>query len=90
VEGEPWLKQTKGMLPTKFSMKNIMLMAKAWDSFVVHTLESCGNALRFRLMRVVVVQAIMKGDEINVGRIIADDIKRIANEIEKTFSFGHC
>lgn len=41
-------------------------------------------------MRAVIVQAIMKGDEINVGRIIADDIKRIANERKKAFSFGHC
>lgn len=40
-------------------------------------------------MRAVIVQAIMKGDEINVRRIIADDIKRIANERKKAFSFGH-
>lgn len=38
---------------------------------MVHTLKSFGNALEFQLVRAVIVQAIMKGDEINVGRIIA-------------------
>jgi len=42
VEGASWLKQTEGILPTKFSMKDMKPMAKAWGSFVVHTLEVVG------------------------------------------------
>jgi len=36
-------------------------------------------------VRAVIVQATMKGDEINIGRIIAEDMKRIANEKKKAF-----
>jgi hypothetical protein len=41
-------------------------------------------------MRAVAIQAIMNGDEINVGRIIVEDLRRIANESKKSFTYGHC
>lgn len=90
VEGSLWLKQGKWLLPTKFSMKDTKPMAKAWGRIVVHTLESCGNSSEFRLVRVVVVQAIMNDDEINIGRIITEDIRRIGNKKKKAFSYGQC
>jgi len=55
MEGAPWLKQGKGLLPTKFSMKYMRLMAKAWGSFMVHTHESVRNVSKFQLVRVVIV-----------------------------------
>lgn len=29
VEGAPWLKQTQGLVPKKFNMKDMKLLAKA-------------------------------------------------------------
>lgn len=52
---------------------------------MVQPIESYGNSSEFRLVRAVIVQATMKGDEINIGRIIAEDMKRIANEKKKAF-----
>lgn len=78
-DGVPWLKQIKGLVQRKFSMKDMKLMDRAWGSFVVHTIESCGNSSDFRFVRAVIVKAIIKDDEINIGRIITDDMKRIVN-----------
>jgi hypothetical protein len=41
-------------------------------------------------VRAVAIQAIMNRDEINVGRIIVEDLRRIANESKKSFTYGHC
>jgi len=66
-------------------------IARSWGTFVVQTLESCGNSSKFHLVRAVAIQAIMNADEINVGRIIAKDLRRrIANESKKSFTYRHC
>ena len=52
--------------------------------------ESCGNSSEFRLVKVGAVQAILEGDEINLGRIIENDLWKIANEENNAFILGHC
>jgi len=66
-KGHHGLKHSKGLLPKKFNMKYIKPLARAWATFLVSTLESHGNASEFCLVRVVAVQAIMKGDDIDLG-----------------------
>jgi len=90
IENTPWLKYTKGFLPTKFGLNYMKPLARTWATFFVHKLESCGNSSEFRLVKAVGVQAIMKGEEINVGRLVANDLWRIANETKDTFTLGHC
>lgn len=65
-------------------------LTREWATFFVHTLESCGNSSEFRLVKVVGVQAILKGEEINLGRLIANDLWRISNETNDTFTLGQC
>jgi len=62
-------------------------LARAWATFFVCTIESCGNSSKSRL---VGVQGILEGDEINVGRIIANNLWMIANETKDSFTLGHC
>jgi len=58
IEGTLWMQQAKGCLPKKFGFKYMKPEARAWGTFVMHTLESCGNSSEFRPVNVVVVQAI--------------------------------
>jgi len=88
-EGIPWLKQIEGYFPTKFSLKYMKPIERAWGTFVVYTLESYGNSFEFHLVSAVAIQEIMNGVEINMGRIIVEHLRKIDNESKKSFTYEH-
>ncbi|GAU31005.1 hypothetical protein TSUD_105200 [Trifolium subterraneum] len=88
--GAEWQNVTENGNPTMFRHKDMMPIPKAWGSFLVQTLESCSNSSEFRVQRVVAVQAILHEEEINVGKLISDNLVRMANEKKNTWMFGHC
>jgi len=53
-------------------------VAKAWASFVVHTLEGTSYTSEIPLLRVHIVAAIMDGAPINVRELIANNIADFA------------
>jgi len=83
------VKQIEGYLPTKFSLKYMKPIERARGTFVMHTLESYGNSFEFHLVSAVVIQEIRNGVEINMGRIIAEHLRRIDNESKKSFTYEH-
>jgi len=53
-------------------------VAKAWESFVVQTLEGTSCTLEIPLLRLHIIVVIMDGSPINVGELIAKNIDMFA------------
>ncbi|CAJ2677644.1 unnamed protein product [Trifolium pratense] len=89
-EGAQWFRQTEGKLPSKFNQKTMKPLPKAWSHFVVQNIVTNSNVTEVTIKRAAIIQAIMAGESINFGRLIRNDIRRIAEERQGAFSLGHC
>lgn len=86
--GASWMKFSNlHHIPTKLEVKKLKPEAKAWTSFLHHTIETCSNGSELQTIRALAVMAIMKKQEVNIGKLIADDIFQIANNDSK--ALGH-
>ncbi|PNX76830.1 hypothetical protein L195_g032789 [Trifolium pratense] len=65
-------------------------LPKAWSHFVVQNIVTNSNVTEVTIKRAAIIQAIMAGESINFGRLIRNDIRRIAEERQGAFSLGHC
>jgi len=73
VKGAQWQGSRRMLLKSNFKP-----VAKAWASFVVHTLEGTSCSSEIPLVRVHTISAIMDGGPINVGELIANNIADFA------------
>ena len=69
VEGAQWHGSRRMLLKSDFKP-----IAKAWASFVVHTLEGTSYSSEIPLVQVHTIAVIMDGGPINVGELIANNI----------------
>ncbi|MCI43387.1 hypothetical protein A2U01_0064624, partial [Trifolium medium] len=57
-------------------------VAKAWACWFVHNFESCSNVTEVIMARCYAVYAILMGEPIRVGHLIARSIKRMVTASE--------
>ncbi|CAJ2653087.1 unnamed protein product [Trifolium pratense] len=67
--------------------KDLKPVAKAWCSFFHQTVELCSNVSELTVSQAMGVVAIMKGEEVNVSKLISDDIFGLAQH--DTNFLGH-
>ncbi|CAJ2633771.1 unnamed protein product [Trifolium pratense] len=73
-----WIRNKDGT-PAKLRTSYLTPNAKVWAAFVLHTLLPCSEATYLTIQRATLVTAILKGEPVNVGSLLADDIWSTAN-----------
>ncbi|MCI37154.1 hypothetical protein A2U01_0058378, partial [Trifolium medium] len=61
-----------------------------WGEWVARNLIVLGNWSEYQLENAVLVKRIMESEEINLGYLLQQDIKRIASSDAAVFTLGHC
>ena len=73
-----WVRNNDGT-PSRIHTSSLTPIAKAWTTFVLHTLLPCSNASDLTIPKATLLTAILKGEPVNVGRILAEDLWVTAN-----------
>jgi hypothetical protein len=72
-----WILNKDGR-PEKLRISDLTSVARVWASFVLHNLL-CSNLKALTVQQATLVTAILKGEPVNVGRLLADDLWGTAN-----------
>lgn len=83
--GGQWTFASDGA-PRRLRASDLQPIPKAWCTFVHHTLLPCANVSDVILSREQLVCAIVKKENIDVGRLLALDIQAVANDSSATLS----
>jgi hypothetical protein len=75
--------------PSKLCTFDLTPNAKAWAIFVLHTLLPCSHTSDLTIQKASLVTAILKGEQVNVGRLLADDLWGMANCSNPSSYIGH-
>jgi hypothetical protein len=74
-------------VPKKLSVTDLTPMAKAWNAFIRHTVETCANGSELPTSRAILVMAIMQDQRVDICSLIANDIFEIVKSGSRTL--GH-
>ncbi|GAU28338.1 hypothetical protein TSUD_256660 [Trifolium subterraneum] len=83
-----WVRSKDGT-PAKLRTSDLTPNAKAWATFVLHTLLPCSNTSDLTIQKATLLTAIVKGEPVNVGRLLADDLWSTANCSSPTSYINH-
>jgi hypothetical protein len=83
-----WVRKKDGR-PLKLRTSDLTSNARAWATFVLHTLLPCSNASDLTIQKASLLTAIIKGERVNVGRLLADDLWSTANCSSPTSHINH-
>ncbi|XP_045832237.1 uncharacterized protein LOC123923588 [Trifolium pratense] len=83
-----WTRSKDGKL-SRLHTSDLTPNAKVWATFVLHTLLPCSNVSDLSIQKVTLLTAIIKGEPINVGRLLADDLWSTANCSSPTSYINH-
>ncbi|CAJ2633776.1 unnamed protein product [Trifolium pratense] len=73
-----WIMNKDGM-PEKLRISGLTPVARAWATFVLRNLLPSSNHKVLTIRQATLVTAILKGEPVNVGRLLADDLWGAAN-----------
>ncbi|PNX72570.1 hypothetical protein L195_g028463 [Trifolium pratense] len=83
-----WVRN-KDETPSKLLTSNLTRNAKAWAIFVLRTLLPCSHRSDLTIRKASLVTAILKGEQVNVGRLLANDLWGTANSSNTSSYIGH-
>lgn len=73
-----WVRNKDGT-PAKLRTCDLTPVAKVWAMFVLRTLLPCSNRSDLTILKANLLTAILKGEPVNVGRLLANDLWVTAN-----------
>ncbi|AET00733.2 hypothetical protein MTR_5g095310 [Medicago truncatula] len=73
-----WIRKKDGT-PIKLNSSDLTPIAKAWETFILHTLLPSSNVSDLPLQKATLITAILKGEPVNVVRLLANDLSATAN-----------
>ncbi|RYR16020.1 hypothetical protein Ahy_B04g073007 [Arachis hypogaea] len=76
-------------LPLKLRRGNLTPQAKGWHDIVRRSLIPTSNNSEVTVNRAIMIHCIMKGGEINVGEVIANNIIDIAEKVKQDSWLGY-
>ncbi|MCI11143.1 hypothetical protein A2U01_0032243, partial [Trifolium medium] len=88
--GTYWLKYSGGERPTKIRLGDFKPVARAWGEWVARNVVPLGNWSEYQLENAVLIKLIMESEDIDLGYLLQQDIKRIASCEASVFTLGHC
>ncbi|KEH18008.1 hypothetical protein MTR_8g009850 [Medicago truncatula] len=81
--------RNKDGTPRKLHSTDLTPIAKAWATFVLHTLLPCSNVSDLTIQKATLLTAILKGEPVNVGRLLVNDLWATANNSSPTSYISH-
>lgn len=87
--GADYIRSKATGYPTRMNVVDLKLEYKAWESFIHSTLESVSTTSELPLERLYILEAIVFGNGINVGRLLNMSIQQMA-DCGTSITLGHC
>ncbi|MCI68188.1 hypothetical protein A2U01_0089447, partial [Trifolium medium] len=81
-----WLKYSGGERPTKIRLGDFKPIARAWGEWVARNVIPLDNWSEYQLENAVLIKLIMESEDINLGYLLQQDIKRIASSETAVFT----
>lgn len=88
ISGAAW-KEGKTSKLKKLNTIDLTPEAKCWSAFVLRTLLPCSNVSELNLKRANLLVSILKGENINVGRLLAHNLHETAKNENSTSYLNH-
>ncbi|MED6160988.1 hypothetical protein PIB30_056437 [Stylosanthes scabra] len=79
VPGATWkLSSSQPAVSIQLRRAELFPLTRGWQEFIIHSLVPTGNKSEITVARAILIHAIMKGEEVRVEDIIADNMAVIA------------
>ncbi|MED6202251.1 hypothetical protein PIB30_103450 [Stylosanthes scabra] len=83
ISGATW-KLSSGQPAVSIQLRRTELhpLAKGWQEFIIHSLVPMGNKSEITIARAILIHCLMRGEEVRVEEIIADNMAVIAQGLQ--------
>ncbi|MED6210946.1 hypothetical protein PIB30_068948 [Stylosanthes scabra] len=89
VPGATWkLNSSQPAIPIQLRRAELFPLARGWQEFIIHSLVPTGNKSEITVARAILIHAIIKGEEVRVEDIIADNMAVIAQGLHGKGKLG--
>ncbi|MED6185683.1 hypothetical protein PIB30_059443 [Stylosanthes scabra] len=89
VPGATWkLSSSQLAVPIQLRRAELFPLAWGWQEFTVHSLVPSGNKSEITVARAILIHSVMKGEEVRVENIIADNMSMIAQGLHGKGKLG--
>ncbi|MED6139395.1 hypothetical protein PIB30_083439 [Stylosanthes scabra] len=79
ILGATWrLSSGQPAQPIQLRRAELTPLARGWHEFIIHLIIPTGNKSKITIARAILIQAIIKGEDVRVEELIADNIAVIA------------
>ncbi|MED6178248.1 hypothetical protein PIB30_105728, partial [Stylosanthes scabra] len=79
IPGATWrLSSSQPAVPIQLRMTELYPLAKGWQEFIIHSLIPTGNKSKITIARAILINSIMRGEEVRAEDIIPDNMAVIA------------
>ncbi|MED6140119.1 hypothetical protein PIB30_090077 [Stylosanthes scabra] len=68
--------------PIQLRRQNLTLVARGWAEFIIHSMIPTGNKSEITVARAVLIHSIIKGHDVMVEELIADNIAVLAEGVQ--------
>ncbi|MCI26481.1 hypothetical protein A2U01_0047677, partial [Trifolium medium] len=79
-----------GERPTKIRLGDFKPVARAWGKWVAMNIAPVGNWLEYQLENALLVKMIMESEDIDLGYLLQESIRKITSNEANVFTLGHC
>ncbi|MED6160151.1 hypothetical protein PIB30_048631 [Stylosanthes scabra] len=69
--------------PIQLRRQDLTPMARGWTEFIIHSMISTGNKSEITVARSVLIHSIIKGHDVRVEELIADNIAVLAEGVQR-------
>ncbi|MED6177732.1 hypothetical protein PIB30_100799 [Stylosanthes scabra] len=89
VPGATWkLSSSQPAVPIQLRRAGLFPLARGWQEFIIHSLVPIGKKSKIIVAKAILIHAIMKGEEVRVEDIIADNMAVIAQGLHGKGKLG--
>ncbi|MED6128976.1 hypothetical protein PIB30_103266 [Stylosanthes scabra] len=89
IPGATWkLSSSQPAVPIQLRRAELFPLARGWQEFTIHSIVLTGNKSEITVARAILIHSIMKGEEVWVENIIADNIAVLAQGLHGKGKLG--
>ncbi|MED6127830.1 hypothetical protein PIB30_091891 [Stylosanthes scabra] len=79
IPGATWrLSSGQPAQPIQLRRAELTPLARGWHEFIIHSIIPIGNKSKITIARAILIHAIIRGEDVRIEELIADNIAVIA------------
>ncbi|MED6128796.1 hypothetical protein PIB30_101431 [Stylosanthes scabra] len=83
ILGATWrLSSSQPAVPIQLRRTELLPLARGWQEFIIHSIVPTGNKSEITVARAILIHSIIRGEEVRVEDIIADNMAVIAQGLQ--------